>query len=236
MRLFRHFDETPDALKGGAIALGNFDGVHRGHQVVIEAARAAGRRRSVPWGVMSFEPHPRQVLSTTPKPFRLTSMRIKARLIEEMGADFALMQHFARPFAGIAAADFVDRVLVGALNVSEVVTGHDFVFGKGRLGDAELLVRMGEARGFGVTLIDPVLDEQGIAFSSSVVREALSGGAARRGRATARPTLGNRRPCTARRGARSRARLSHRQYITRRFGAAGGGCLCGTGRDRRAGA
>jgi len=176
MRLFRHFDETPDAIRGGVVALGNFDGLHLGHRVVIEAARAAGQRHGVPWGVMTFEPHPRAVLSAAPKPFRLTSMRVKARLIQEMGADFVLMQHFAKPFAAITATEFVDRVLVGALNASGVVAGHDFVFGKSRLGDAELLVRLAEARGFDVNLVDPVLAEHGVAYSSSVIREALGAG------------------------------------------------------------
>jgi len=137
MRLFRHFEETPAAVKHAAVALGNFDGVHRGHRVVMERARDEARRRGGPWGVMSFEPHPRAVLSGSPKPFRLTPMRVKTRLIEEMGADFALMQHFDRAFASISATDFVERVLLGGLNISAVVTGQDFVFGKDRQGDAE---------------------------------------------------------------------------------------------------
>ena len=173
MRLFRHFDESPEAIKGGAVALGNFDGLHRGHRVVIEAARAEGQARGVPWGVMSFEPHPRAVLTTPKAPFRLTPMRTKARLIEEMGADFVLMQHFDRDFASISAADFVDRVLVGGLGVSVVVAGHDFVFGKGRQGDAEMLARAAETRGFDATFVDPVLSGDGTAYSSSIVREAL---------------------------------------------------------------
>ena len=98
MRLFRHFEETPNATKRCAVALGNFDGIHLGHRVVIERARDEGRRRGMVWGVMSFEPHPRAVLSKTPTPFRLTSMRVKAHLIEAMGADFVLMQHFDRDF------------------------------------------------------------------------------------------------------------------------------------------
>jgi riboflavin kinase/FMN adenylyltransferase len=176
MRLFRHFDEAPDPIKGGAVALGNFDGVHCGHRVVIEAARNEGNRRHAPWGVMSFEPHPRAVLSAPKAPFRLTPMRTKARLIEEMGADFALMQHFDRAFAGISAEEFVNRILVGGLKVSAVVAGHDFVFGKGRQGDVELLTRMAETNGFDVVFVDPVMTAAGTAYSSSIVREALVAG------------------------------------------------------------
>ena len=176
MRLFRHFAETPDSARGGAIALGNFDGLHRGHRAVLDAACRAGLRRKIPWGVMSFEPHPRAVLRPPQHPFRLTSMRVKARLIEEMGADFLLLQHFDRAFASISAADFVDRVLVGALKVAEVVAGQDYVFGQGRMGDAEMLARMGAARGFAVTTVEPVLAADGSAYSSTVVREALAAG------------------------------------------------------------
>ncbi|HEY1722303.1 MAG TPA: bifunctional riboflavin kinase/FAD synthetase [Magnetospirillaceae bacterium] len=176
MRLFRHFDETPGAVRGGAVALGNFDGLHRGHRAVLDAARMAGAKQKVPWGVMSFEPHPRAVLRPPAKPFRLTSMRVKARLIEEMGADFLLLQHFDRAFASISATNFIDRVLVGALNVSEVVVGQDYVFGQGRMGDAELLTRSAAAHGFAVTVIDPVLTKDATAYSSTVVREALAAG------------------------------------------------------------
>ena len=176
MRLFRHFDEAPDAIKRCAVALGNFDGIHRGHRVVMERARDEAKRRSTPWGVMSFEPHPRAVLSASPTPFRLTPMRVKARLIEAMGADFVLMQHFDRAFASISASDFVSRVLLESLGVSVVVTGQDFVFGKNRQGDAELLARLAQVQGFDAVFVDPVVAQDGTAYSSSVVREALVAG------------------------------------------------------------
>jgi riboflavin kinase/FMN adenylyltransferase len=176
MLLFRHFDETPPTAQGGVVALGNFDGLHRGHRAVLEAARSAGQRRGRLWGVMSFEPHPRAVLRPPAKPFRLTSMRVKARLVEEMGADFLLLQHFDRDFASISATDFVDRILVGALKISEVVVGQDYVFGQGRMGDAELLARMAGTRGFAATFIDPVLAKDATAYSSTVVRDALVAG------------------------------------------------------------
>jgi riboflavin kinase/FMN adenylyltransferase len=176
MRLFRHFEETPNATKRCAVALGNFDGIHLGHRVVIERARDEGRRRGMVWGVMSFEPHPRAVLSKTPTPFRLTSMRVKAHLIEAMGADFVLMQHFDRAFASISASDFVTRVLLEGLGAAVIVVGQDFVFGRNRGGDAELLARMAGVMGFDVVFVDPVVAQDGTAYSSSVVREALLAG------------------------------------------------------------
>jgi len=176
MRLFRHFDEAPDAIKGGAVAIGNFDGVHRGHRAVMERARDEARKRNAPWGVMTFEPHPRTVLAAASKPFRLTPLRVKARLIEEMGADFALMQHFDRGFAAIGATEFVDRALLGGLGAAVTVTGQDFVFGKDRQGDSELLSNLAEARGFKAVFVDPVLTPDGMAYSSSLVRDALVAG------------------------------------------------------------
>lgn len=176
MRLFRHFQEAPEAAHGGVVALGNFDGLHLGHRAVLEAAKAAGQRRNRSWGVFTFEPHPRAVLRPPATPFRLTALRVKARLIEEVGADFMLAQHFDRDFASISAEHFVERILCGALGAAEVVAGQDFVFGRGRMGDAELLANMAATRGFAASLINPVLGPDGIAYSSTVVREALQAG------------------------------------------------------------
>ena len=176
MRLFRHFDETPAALRGGAVAIGNFDGLHKGHRAVIEAARAAGGSRNAPWGVMTFEPHPRAVFAPNSPPFRLTEMRVKARLIEAMGADFLLVQHFDLAFAANSATDFVTKVLLGGMGAAEVVVGQDFVFGKNRLGDAALLAQMARTHGFAATFVEPVLSEDGVTYSSSQVREALVAG------------------------------------------------------------
>ena len=135
MRIFRHFAELPDAVRGGVVALGNFDGVHRGHQAVIGKALALAKGWGVPAGVMTFEPHPRSVFSPDQPPFRLTPFRIKARLIEALSADFLLMQHFDKSFASHTAEDFIRQVLIEGLGARAVVVGHDFCFGKGRAGN-----------------------------------------------------------------------------------------------------
>ncbi len=176
MRILRHFVEFPAMLRGGVVALGNFDGVHLGHQKVIGAAKSLADARQVACGVMSFEPHPRELFDPSATTFRLTPFRIKARLIESLGLDFLLMQRFDREFASHTAEEFVLQVLVAGLGVSHVVVGYDYVFGQGRVGNVALLQEMAERCGFGVTCIDAALAEDGKIYSSTRIREALASG------------------------------------------------------------
>jgi riboflavin kinase/FMN adenylyltransferase len=176
MRILRHYKEFPAELRGGAVALGNFDGVHRGHQAVIGAAKQGAALTGIRCGAMSFEPHPRELFSPSPSPFRLTPFRIKARLIEALGLDFLLMQRFDREFAAHSAQQFVEEVLVAGLGVRQVVVGYDYVFGKGRGGHADLLRELSLRFGFDVLQVDPVEAEDGLVYSSTRIREALAAG------------------------------------------------------------
>ena len=165
MRIFRHFTELPPAVRGGVVALGNFDGVHLGHQSVIATAQSVARQRGLPCGVMTFEPHPRAVFAPDQPCFRLTPFRIKARLIESLGVDFLLMQHFDLAFAAHSAEAFVDEVLAQGLGVAHVVVGYDYVFGHDRQGNVEALSRMAADRGFGVTQVGQVTAQDGTVYS-----------------------------------------------------------------------
>jgi riboflavin kinase/FMN adenylyltransferase len=176
MRIFRHYVEFPMEFRGGVVALGNFDGVHIGHQTVIGAARAVAREKRAAAGVMSFEPHPRMVFNPTQPSFRLTPFRPKARLIEKCGVDYLLMQHFDLAFAAHTAREFIESVLVKGLGVVHVVVGYDYVFGHRREGSVQAMKEMASAYGFGVTSIGPVTAEDGTVHSSSRIREALTGG------------------------------------------------------------
>jgi riboflavin kinase/FMN adenylyltransferase len=176
MRIFRHYTEFPPAFRGGVVALGNFDGVHLGHQAVIGAVLAAARLNRAVSGVMTFEPHPRSVFRPDQPPFRLTPFRIKSRLIEALGVDYLLMQHFDLAFAAHTAREFVDTVLVRSLGVSQVVVGYNYVFGHGRQGDVQVLREMAAEFGFAVTTIDPIAVEDGTVHSSSRIRRALQAG------------------------------------------------------------
>jgi len=173
MRIFRHYTELPAAVRGGVVALGNFDGVHLGHQQVIGTAQEIARQRGLPCGVMTFEPHPRSVFKPDQPAFRLTPFRIKARLIEQMGLDFLVMQHFDHAFAAHSAEEFIEDALLGGLGAAHVVVGYDYVFGHDRKGDGQLLQTAGEAKGFGVTRLQAVTAEDGEAYSSTRVREYL---------------------------------------------------------------
>jgi len=172
MRLIRHCDEFAHDHRGCVVALGNFDGVHLGHQAVIRTALALAAKGGRAGGVMTFEPHPRQMFGVGLPPFRLTPFRVKARLIEALGADLLFQQPFDREFAAIDAAAFIESHLVGAMGVSHVVVGHDYVFGRDRGGDCALLAQAGQALGFGVSVVEPQGDTADI-YSSTRVRAAL---------------------------------------------------------------
>jgi len=176
MRIFRHYRDVPNAYKGAVVAVGNFDGVHRGHQALIAEARRMAEERNAPLGVLAFEPHPQEFFRPSPESFRLTPFRAKARLIAELGADVMYALDFNTEMATMPAEDFVMNVLVGALHIGAVVIGKDFQFGKGRAGNTTMLAYMGEMEGFGVTLFDPVIAHGDDKISSTEIRDALKAG------------------------------------------------------------
>ncbi|WP_083875651.1 bifunctional riboflavin kinase/FAD synthetase [Caenispirillum salinarum] len=173
MRIFRHYEEVSPDVRGAVIALGNFDGVHRGHRVVLGTALRIARETGAPAAAMTFEPHPRMVFRPDLEPFRLTSFRTKSRHIAALGLDFLYAQHFDTAFASKTAEDFVRDVLVAGLGVSHVVVGADYVFGKGRQGDVAFLRQMAADHGFDVTSVGSVTAEDGTIYSSTNIRGAL---------------------------------------------------------------
>jgi riboflavin kinase/FMN adenylyltransferase len=176
MRVFRHFRDVPGTFKGAVVAVGNFDGVHRGHQALIAQARRMAEERRAPLGVLAFEPHPQEFFRPAAEPFRLTPFRAKARLIAECGADVLYALDFNAQMATLPAEDFVMDVLVGGLGVGAIVIGRDFQFGKGRAGNTTMLAYMGEMEGFGVTIFDPVIAHGDDKISSTEIRDALKAG------------------------------------------------------------
>ncbi len=156
MRIVRHFTGVADAARGAVVALGNFDGLHRGHAAVLGEARRIARARGAPLGVVTFEPHPRDFFGRASVPFRLTPFRVKARLLAAAGVDVMYNLRFDAALAAMEAEDFVTRVLVAGFGVRHVVVGPNFVFGKGRGGDDALLRRLAAREGFGFTEIAAV--------------------------------------------------------------------------------
>ncbi len=165
-----------DALRNAVVAIGNFDGVHRGHQAVLERATDEAARRGVPALVLTFEPHPRKVFRPDMPLFVLTPPPMKARLLGEIGFAGLVEQPFTRAFAALPPEDFVEGILEQRLGISHAVTGFDFHFGKNRQGGPAFLMAAGERHGFGVTLVDAFRDEGAEIVSSSRIRELLSQG------------------------------------------------------------
>lgn len=168
--------ELPAVLRGGVVAIGNFDGVHRGHQAVLERALGEAVRGGVPALVLTFEPHPRTVIRPEAPLWRITPAPMKARLIAELGFDAVIEQEFSPGFAARSAEDFVTEVLIAGLGTRHVVTGFDFHFGKDRQGDPTYLMDAGERHGFDVSLVDAFRDEGAEVVSSSRIRAALAQG------------------------------------------------------------
>lgn len=169
-------EPLPPDLKGGVVAIGNFDGVHRGHRSVLERALALAEARGVPALVLTFEPHPRTVFRPDQPVFRLTPAPMKARLLEAMGFRSVIEYPFDREFSQRSAEDFVKSVLADWLQASAVVTGFDFHFGRGREGGPAYLMEAGRRHGFDVSLIDAFRDEGAEVISSSRIRALLGEG------------------------------------------------------------
>ncbi len=176
MRILRHFTDVPAGARGAVAAIGNFDGVHRGHQVLIGEAGRLARAKGVPHAVMTFEPHPRSVFAPEAPPFRLTPLRTKLRHIELLGVDIAFVLHFDLDFSRKTPRQFVEEALVDGLDVRHVVVGYDFIFGHKRQGNPALLQEVAEAAGFGVTRVDPIIDRDHDTFSSTKIRDYLRSG------------------------------------------------------------
>ncbi len=176
MRILRNLEDLPAPLKGGAVAVGNFDGVHKGHRAVIGEAGRIARGAGAPWLVLTFEPHPRSVFSPNTAPFRITPPPVKARLIAQLGVDGLIELPFDLEFSRQSAETFIENVIVRGLGAQHVVSGYDFVFGHGRKGNCELLLHKGRELGFGFTSLAAHGDEEGGAFSATRVRTLLREG------------------------------------------------------------
>ena len=169
-------EPLPEALRGGVIAIGNFDGVHRGHRAVLDRALELAEARDVPALVLTFEPHPRSVFRPDTPVFRLTPAPLKARILEAIGFRSVIEYPFDREFSQRSADEFVQSILVDWLGASAVVTGFDFHFGKGREGGPAFLMAAGKRHGFDVTLVDAFRDEGSDVVSSSRIRSLLREG------------------------------------------------------------
>ncbi|MFZ5711010.1 MAG: bifunctional riboflavin kinase/FAD synthetase [Pseudomonadota bacterium] len=175
MREFQHWTGLSPDDRGASVALGNFDGVHLGHQSVIGQAKAAGDALGAPLGVATFEPHPRQFFQPAAPDFRLMNAESRAHRLEKLGVERLYVLSFDAALAGMSADAFVGEILVAGLGVRHVTVGADFRFGKGRSGSAATLEALGQAHGFGVT-VARLVDIGGLEVSSTAIRTALAEG------------------------------------------------------------
>ena len=175
MKILHGWTTLVAADRGASVALGNFDGVHLGHQKVIADAAAAAKRLQSPLGVISFEPHARMHFQPDAPSFRLMRPSQLARTLGELGADRLYLLPFGAQMAGFTDREFVGQVLVEGLGVRHVAVGFDVTFGRGRTGDPASLSAYGKEFGFSVSVAAPVTDG-GTKISSTAVREALQAG------------------------------------------------------------
>ena len=173
MQVYTHWQGIPDAARGASVAMGNFDGVHLGHQAVIGLARGAA-----PLGVVTFEPHPREYFSPLAPPFRLMNAEARANRLAKMGVKHLFQLPFDAVMAGLTPERFAREVLAQGLGLSHIVVGADFRFGAGRKGSAEDMIRMGAEFGFDVTVSD-LIQHGNQEISSTAIRQALAVGSPR---------------------------------------------------------
>ncbi|HEY8248055.1 MAG TPA: bifunctional riboflavin kinase/FAD synthetase [Hyphomicrobium sp.] len=175
MLVVHDYKNVPTEARSAVLAIGNFDGVHRGHQALLRGATAIGRELGAPSGALIFEPHPREYFHPEEPHFHLTPLPQKLALFDRLGLDIAVVLPFDAALAALSPDDFVDRVLIDGLGARHVVIGHDFFFGRNRGGTPETMQAAAARAGFGLTIIPPVA-EDGEVFSSSAIRLRLAQG------------------------------------------------------------
>jgi riboflavin kinase/FMN adenylyltransferase len=171
MRIHPHWQGLDPQARGASVAMGNFDGVHLGHQAVIDLAR----RPPAPLAVVTFEPHPREYFAPAAPPFRLMNVEARANRLAKLDVDHLFQLPFNATMAAFSPQDFARQVLADGLGITHVVVGADFCFGRGRAGTAADLKRLGDDLGFDVTIAE-LVQSAGTSISSSAIRQALTEG------------------------------------------------------------
>lgn len=185
MRIFRHIEDQGFSMLGTVATMGNFDGIHLGHQALVRNTVEESKRLGYPSTVLTFEPHPLKILAPERAPSLILSYEDKIALLQSLGVDIVIAQRFDRQFASISADDFVRRFLVDRLKVKKLWVGRDLRFGQGRRGGTDDLLRLAAGAGFEVGVLDPILLD-GIRISSSRIRQLVEEGRV----AEVRPMLG----------------------------------------------
>lgn len=174
MQIIRKLEEITEKYDNACVTIGNFDGVHRGHQLLFNTVVQKARRQDGVSVAITFDPHPLQILR--PDGIKLIStIEQKIELVEISGIDVLVIVPFSKAFAGTTAETFVDEILVGKIGVKELVVGYDYAFGKGRTGDINFLREEGDRKGFPVTVVEAHYEDE-MLVSSTRIREVISNG------------------------------------------------------------
>jgi riboflavin kinase / FMN adenylyltransferase len=176
IRVIRHPGPGSNHARGSVLAIGNFDGLHRGHAALLGQVRDRAQTEGRPAAVLTFEPHPRSVFLPGTEPFRLTPFRVKERELARLGIDLLFVQHFDLHFSHKSAEDFIAEVIVGAIGAGHVVVGWDCTFGNRRRGTPDLLRAQGSQHGFDVSVLEPIRGDDATVYSSTHIRELLKAG------------------------------------------------------------
>ena len=172
MEIFNTLVNLPPAAKNAVIVIGNFDGVHRGHRVLLEKAAALAKAQKRPFGVLTFEPHPRALFQPDAPPYRITTPDLKAERLQQVGVELLFSLNFDWDFASQSADDFIRHILIEGLGAAHVMIGYDFRFGQLRKGTPEDI----KAAGIPVTVVEEVHDEGESELSSSRIRQLIAQG------------------------------------------------------------
>jgi riboflavin kinase/FMN adenylyltransferase len=166
----------PPEIRGTVCTVGTFDGVHRGHRLVLERLAARARERGLPSVLVTFDPHPLEVVNPAAAPLLLTVGIEKQEILAESPVDYVVIVPFTPALAAHTASEFVDQVLRERFGLRDLLIGYDHGFGRGREGDATVLLELGASRGFGVEVVPPVNGGDGRPISSTTIRRAIAGG------------------------------------------------------------
>ncbi|HYB99246.1 MAG TPA: bifunctional riboflavin kinase/FAD synthetase [Candidatus Limnocylindrales bacterium] len=175
MRIVRSLDRARGSVRAPVVTIGNFDGVHHGHQVILRQLIRDARARHAPAVVLTFDPHPVAVVRPQAAPRLLMTLGDRLATLARHGVDVTVVQRFSRDFAAIEADDFIRRFLVEILDAQKILVGHDLNFGRGRSGNVDTLIAAGARHGFAVEVIGPV-EVDGVPVHSSRIRELVAAG------------------------------------------------------------
>ena len=175
MQIYRHIGDPGLTLPGSVVTLGNFDGIHLGHQALIGGTVAEAKQLGVPAVILTFEPHPLKVLAPDRAPKMLLAHKDKMQLLQNLGVDIVVVQHFDLSFAKVSAGEFVRELLLDRLKAKKIWVGKDLRFGQGRKGSVDDLVRWSADLDFQVAVVEPILVD-GVRVSSSHIRQLIVDG------------------------------------------------------------